>query len=286
MVLALGLATAVPRPLRGEEAAAKEWIGQRSGREASQFPAQGCRRLARPRGEDRDLPRRPGQGRLARPEGRGGAIGWADAGQVVPVDQAVEFFSDAIKASSRPAELRHAGHRSCSSSGRTPSTRWRIATRQSGSIPRMPSPTASGRGPGGNPGLRQGHRRFQRGDPPDARKTRRLPRSRRRPDVHPGFRSGHRRFQRGDPARSQGLVRPSSPAPPPGCRGKRTTRRSPTSTRPSASTPRMPTPICCGPRFAARRANSSRPSPTSPRSSSSIPRRRWPTRPAAPAGGT
>ena len=101
LVLVLGLTTIAPAPLRGEEAAGKEWIGQRVVPNQRNFKlrdAQGTVERAAKIAIYR-VDQVKGNALGLTPDG--GPIGWADAGQVVPIERAVEFFSNAISRSPR-----------------------------------------------------------------------------------------------------------------------------------------------------------------------------------------
>ena len=287
LVVALGLVTAVPGLSRGEKPAGNEWIGQRvipkhrdfAIRVAEGGPARTAKmaiyRVDQVKG---------GSLRLT-PDGGPGRLGRCRAGRARRAGRRVLQRRDRQVAARSP-QLCHAGH------GLAPGARRRRA--RSGRL-RAGDPARSQvrlrprnprRRPGRQPGPRQGDRRFQRGHPPHAAGTRRLPRSRRCPDVQSGFRRGHRRFQRGHPTRSQRLFDLCLPrhrlavqerrrqghgrlrrGHPPRPEERRRLSAAGVGSRPEGRI-----------RPGHRRLQ--------PRSSSSIPRHPWRTRHAARAGGT
>ena len=83
------------------------------------------------------------------------------------------------------------------------------------------------------------------------------------------IRQGHRRFQRGHQARPEIHASRTATAAAPGTLRRNTTRRSPTSTRPSDSTPNTPSPTTTAAAPGERRRSTTRPSPTSTRPSGS-----------------
>jgi tetratricopeptide (TPR) repeat protein len=101
VVLALGLATAIPGRSLGGEPAGAERIGQRVVPKHKDFTIR----------QAEDGPQRAGKiavyrieevkGAAVRLMPDGGPSGWADSAQVVPLEHAVEFFTDAIGKSPR-----------------------------------------------------------------------------------------------------------------------------------------------------------------------------------------
>ena len=110
--------------------------------------------------------------------------------------------------------------------------------RPSGSIPSMPSPTTTEARLAGQEGLRQ----------------------------------GHRRLQRGHPARSGDRTRLQQPGQRLAGQERATTRPSPTTTKPSGSIPRTPSLTTTGALPGTTRRTTTGPSPTTTRPSGSIPR--------------
>ncbi len=88
-------------------------------------------------------------------------------------------------------------------------------------------------------GIRQGDRRLHRGHPARSQGRRGLLRPRLRLDREERIRQGHRRLHRGHPARSQATPRPTTTGHTPGRTRRSTTRRSPTTPRPSGSIPNV-----------------------------------------------
>ncbi len=276
-----------PLACQAEETAGKEWIGQRVVPKQREFKLQGRRRRARTSGQIAiyRVDQVKGNSLALTPDG--GSVGWADAGQVVPIDQGVEFFSDAIAKSPRDPhnyamramillleredaehaladceqairlDPRFAFARGIRGAARAASQDLDKAIADFSEVIRLtPNEPAAYRDRGV---VRMSNRDFD-GAIADFNEAIRLD-----PKDSPTFvsratawlskkrrRQGDGRLRRGHPPRSED----------------------------------MPMPSCCGPRSAARSGNSTRPSPTSPRSSSSIPRRPWLTRLAAPDGGT
>ena len=117
--------------------------------------------------------------------------------------------------------------------------------------PSTPSPSEPRHRLGRQEGVRQGDRRLQRGHPARSEIRRRLQQPRHRLARQEGVRQGDRRLQRGHPARPQDAV-PSATAAMPGTTRRNTTRRSPTTTRPSGSTRKMPSPTTTVARLAKK----------------------------------
>jgi tetratricopeptide (TPR) repeat protein len=101
LVFALALAASPQVLLKAEETAGKEWIGQRV------VPKQRAFKLRDAEGAPEHagklaiyrVDQVKGNSLALTPDG--GPVGWADAGQVVPIEQAVAFFSNAISKSPR-----------------------------------------------------------------------------------------------------------------------------------------------------------------------------------------
>ena len=200
----------------------------------------------------------------------GSVKGWIPVSQVVRFDHAIDFYTQEIEANPGNSGLGvgvgSSGMRRRSTTRRSPTS-----TRPSGSIRSLPSPTQPRQRLGCQEGVRQGDRRLQRGHParsqvrrglqqprlrlawPRRSTTRRSPTSTRPSGSIPtyasgrtttaaiawvrqeGVRQGDRRLQRGHPARSQGSPSPTTTGATPGEPRRTTTRRSPTTTRPSGS---------------------------------------------------
>src|SRR4051812_32424998 len=97
--LAIGLTLAVPAASHGDDPAAEGWVGKRVVQKYNNFPVRVDGRAVPGSGDRFSIYRvdRVEGGRLHL-EGDGGAVGgWGEAGQFVPVDEAIAFFTDRIR---------------------------------------------------------------------------------------------------------------------------------------------------------------------------------------------
>ena len=201
-----------------------------------------------------------------------GVKGWAPAANVIPLDQAIDHFTNLIRANPGAA-----GNYLSRANVWQARKEFDIAIADYNEAIRLEPNEAVhfvGRGIAWNDKKEYDkaiadYNEAIRLDPKDAV---RLLQPRQRLERQEGVRQGHRRLQRGHPARSRATPRPTSTAATPGATRRSTTRPSPTTTRPSGSTPSTPSPTTTAASPGRTRRSTTRPSPTTTRPSGSIPK--------------